>query len=308
MIQSAKERLFNLWLSKLNENTQGITFDGNFMFQFSRAGTYDFEIISRDEDSLDFERTEVVPVVNAQQIETPYIQLNEQSDWEIEVLCALKVDETRHPITNKKVIEFNGEDLRYQALLETTETLKNQLTFIEGDYKYTFKVREPNKVNVFKYNGSYYQVLSITFNLTTLTSGFFGNETKIYLGLKSDGSFDETSDYELDVLQFNEVVGKTTRDNSNETSDEVVKKADKRTWEASMSVNFNGNVADLLLYDELSAQATLDNEYQVYITNEALNTLTGENKDYTYDVIITSINGTKEKNIVDKITFTLERT
>jgi hypothetical protein len=147
----------------------------------------------------------------------------------------------------------------------------------------------------------------MTFNLTSLESGFFGNETKAYLGLKSDTSFGETSDYELDFVELNEIVGKTTRATSNIDDTDEVFTVDKRIWEATITVNFNGNIADMLIYKEKAVISDLDTTYQIKITNDNLNTLAGEDLDYTIDVLISNVNITYRNNIVDQLTFKLER-
>ena len=148
----------------------------------------------------------------------------------------------------------------------------------------------------------------MTFNLTSLTSGFFGNETKLYFGLASDGSFGETDPYALDFVEFTEVVGKTTRPTDNVNDTETGFTVDKRTWEVpTLVINFNGNLADMLIYKEKAAISDIDLEYQIKITNKNLNTLVGENLDYTYNVLLSNVNAIYKNNVVDKLTFKLER-
>lgn len=305
MFTSAKKRLFNYMVDKLNENTQDVTFDGNFMFKFSRAGTYDFEIISRNENVLNFEETEIVPVVNPQLIETPFVERNERSDYEQVIYLALRIERDVDPITNRQVIEFDETDSRYQAVLETVATLKDNLTFVVGDYKHTYKAQEPQRVEVFKYNKNYYQVLSINFNLTALKKGYFGNETKYYFGLQ--GTVSQTADYQLDTMELTEIVGKTSRSKSNSDETEETFSIDKRTYEVDVTVNFNGTVADMLLYEEYTAQSDISLLYELQATNPTLNTDKGQNYDYTHQVKITSINAIKKNNVVSQITFKLQR-
>jgi len=157
------------------------------------------------------------------------------------------------------------------------------------------------------YGGKYYQLLAMTFNLTSLTSGFFGNETKAYFGLASDGSFGETAPYELDFMDLTEIVGKTTRATSNIDDEDETFEVDKRIWEATLTINFNGNLADILIYKEKSASSDLNLEYQIKITNKNLNTFTSENLDYTYNVLLSNVNASYKNNVVDQLTFKLER-
>jgi hypothetical protein len=279
------------------------------MFKFSEqtVGSYNFEIISRSADSLEFTSTEYVPLVDVQSIQVPFVETNKRDDWEREFYVAIKMPSTRNAVTNKTEYYFDESNAQYQAILETLETLSDTLTFEDNGYKYTFKVKEPTKVNVMTYNGVYYQILAMTFNLTSMEKGFFGNETMGYLGLASDTSFGETADYLLDKMEITEIVGKTTRmvDNINDT--DVSKQVDKRTWEANITVNFNGNTADMLIYKEKSLFADIDTLYQLKITNKNLNTLAEENLDYTINVYITNVNITYRNNVVDQLTFKVER-
>jgi hypothetical protein len=218
------------------------------------------------------------------------------------------MSETINSTTNQTEFKFSESNAQYQAILETIENLRSNLTFEDSGYKYTFKVKEPTKVGVMTYGGKYYQLLAMTFNLTSLTSGFFGNETKAYFGLASDTSFGETTDYELDFMDLTEVVGKTTRQTDNVDDTEAGFTVDKRTWEIpSLTINFNGNTADLLIYKEKAAISDMNVEYQIKITNKNLNTLAGENLDYTYNVLLSNVNASYRNNVVDQLTFKLER-
>ena len=314
MYYSKNKRLYTLLLGKLNDNTQtlengnDVVFSGNFMFQFNQTSQgVNFAIVTRESDSLEFEATEFVPFVDVQSIQVPFVEENKRDDWEREFYVAIEIPESRHAVTNRKEYIFSESNPRYQAILETLEDLSDNLTFVEEGYKYTFKVKEPTKVDVFTYNGKYYQVLAMTFNLTSLEKGFFGNETKAYLGLKTDTSFGETADYLLDIVELNEIVAKTTRATSNIDDTDETKQVDKRIWEANLTINFNGDPADILVYKEKALISDIDTVYQIKITNKNLNTLLSENLDYTIDVLISNVNIIYKNNVVSMLTFKLER-
>jgi hypothetical protein len=306
--------MFDILLDKLNENTQGVTFGGNCWFKFE-YNSDKFTIVSLNDDALDYTKTEYVPLVDIQDIEVPFVEKNKRSDYEREFYVAIKIDREQDEFNNRK-IEFTESNPTFQALLETVNSLKETLSYTETveqdgvdvDYKLTFKVKQPQKRGIFKWSNYYYQIISINFNATKMEGGgFFGNETKLYFGLKSDTSFGQTDDYELDTMEYSEIIGKTKRANSNINDTEETYSISKRTWTPTLTINFNGNTADLLLYKELTAQADLQVEYQLTVTNSALNTASGEDLDYTYDVIVTSINSTRKNNVVDTITFQLDR-
>ena len=309
MFYSKNKRLYDLILDKLNDNTQDVVFSGNYMFEFNQqlSGGNNFSIVSIEADALEFTTTDVVPLVDIQSIQVPFVETNQRDDWEREFYVAIEIPATRNATSNEKEYKFDESNPQYQAVLETIENMASNLTFTEDDYKYTFKVKEPTKVNVMTYNGKYYQILAMTFNLTSLVNGFFGNETKIYFGESDDASFGETDDYALDFVEFNEIVGKTVRATSNINDTEETFQVDKRIWNSTITVNFNGNVADMLIYKEKAVISDIDKTYQIKITNDNLNTLTGEDLDYTIDVLVSNVNITYQNNVVDKLTFKLER-
>jgi len=311
MFYSKNKRLYDLILDKLNANTQDVVFSGNYMFEFNQQlasnGNFNFSIVSRDADALEFSTTDIVPLVDVQSIQIPFVEDNERDDWEREFYVAIEIPATRNAVTNESIIEFDESNSKYQAVLETLDTMSSNLTFIEGDYKYTFKVKEPTKVNVMTYGGKYYQLLALTFNLTSLSEGFFGNETALYFGLSTDASFGETAPYLLDNVDFNEIMAKTVRATSNVDDTEEGYTVDKRLWESTITVNFNGNTADLLLYKEKTAQYDLNLQYQIKITNKNLNTYAGVNLDYTIDVLVSNVNVSYRNNVVDQLTFKLQR-
>jgi hypothetical protein len=306
MYYSRNKRLFDLVLDKLNDNTQDVTFDGNFMFKFEQSmGGINFSIATLD--GLAYQYSKAVPMSMMQSIEIPFVEKNERSDHEVEFYVAIEIPKGTDSVTSQMTLEFQESNPQFQAILETLDTMRDQLTFTEGDWKYSFKVKEPTKVDVFTFNRIKYQILSLQFNLTYMKKGFFGNETKIYMGLSDDSSFGETSDYLLDVVEFQEVMAKTMTSNSLIGEEEETKKADKRTWEATLLVNFNGSLIDLLLYQEKSAQADLDTSYRFKVTNSSLNVYASDNLDYTYTVKVSTCNAVYKNNEVDRLSFKIER-
>lgn len=306
MFSSVKKRIFDLVINKLNENTQSVTFDGNFMFKFFNGDRHNFEIVVRNENFLDFETQKIVPVVDAQNIQIPFLDRNDRDDFEREFYIAIEVPSS-FDIDNRVKIEFQETNPTYQAILETIKNFKDTLSFVDGDYKYTFKVKEPTRVDYFKYNGIYYQLVAFTMNLTSLKKGYFGNETKVYLGLKSDINFGKTEEYELDIRDWIPTVAKETRPNANIGEVENTVMINKRTWFANSTVNFLGNTCDLLLQKELDGIVDSDLVYQVTVVKSSLGEDIGETYEYTRDVYVTTLDATYSKNSVDQITFKLER-
>lgn len=310
VFQSVDKRTFDLILSRLNTNTQGVEFSGNYVFQFYRneKQAHNFEIIKKDADYLDFTSTKVVPLVDIQNIEIPFVSRNDRDDLEREFYVAIEIDRKYNSVTNVLEINFDDTKSEYQAVLETLSNIKNELTFVDGDYKYTFKTKSPEKVNKFKYNNQWYQVFALVFNLTSVKKGYFGNETKLYLGLQSDVSFGATTAYQLDVVEYSPTMGKETRPNSYTLDIEQSVAVNRRTWTCEIVVNFTGNTADLLLQHEVDATtATNDIKYTLKQVKTNLETDTGEIFGFERDVIVTSATATYQNNTIDQIVIRLER-
>ena len=310
MLSSHSKRIYDLIISKLNENTKGVTFSGNFTFEFNQqqlSNSKNFEIVQFSNDGLSFESNEVVPVVSNQRIQIPFVQSNDQNDWELEYYIAIKVIPTKHPITGKEEIKFEESLNEYQAMLETLDNFKSELTFVSGEYKHSFKVKEPVELDILQYNSEHYVIMGLGLYMTEIKKGYFGNETSMYLGLIDDVNFGETTDYKLDVVEMTESSSKLERAKSNNNETEEKFTVDKRTWMSTFIVNFTGNTADLLLMKEKNSLAGIDQTYKLRQTNNNLNTDTSEDYNYTYDVIVTNINAVYENSKVVQFTFTLKR-
>ena len=302
---SQRKRLFSWLIDTLNQNTKGVTFSGNFVFKFwqQQQGVHDFEIISKNEDTLNFDSEEVVPVVNISSIEIPYVEKNNRSDFEQEYYIALKIENRIDEITNQQILEFDDTDPKYEALLETVTSIRNQLSFNYDGFKFTVKAREPQVVQTFKYNGNYYTVFALTLNMSAVSDGFYGNEMTFYL---TDNFSAFTVSDVLDVVEANLIVGKETFISHAielEPTDQVTQ-VTGRTFQAQVTVNYRGQEydPDALLFNELMAENTslIDKKYR-------FRGLQSDGGTFNHDVVITSINASFRNNSVVTITFQVER-
>jgi hypothetical protein len=296
---SQRKRIFNWFVDTLNQNNQNVEFSGNFIFKFwaEQQGTTDFEIISQSQETLDFESREVVPVVSIQNIEIPFVEKNNRSDFEQEFYVALRVDNRIDETTNQIVIEFDDTDPKYIALIETINTIRTQLSFPYDGFKFTVKAREPQVVQTFKYNGNYYTIFSIILNMTAISTGFYGNEMEFFLS-EQGGSLAQ-----LDVIEADIMVGKNTSVFNEITFDGTDQKThvNSRSWQAQMTVNYRGTAVDNLIFNEMLALNT-DLIVQPYNFRMRQN-----NVNYNYLVYITSITAGFRNNSVQTLTFQLER-
>jgi hypothetical protein len=296
---SQRKRIFNWFIDTLNQNNQNVEFSGNFIFKFwaEQHGTSDFEIISQSEETLDFESREIVPVVSIQNIEIPFVEQNKRSDFEQEFYVALKVDNRIDEETNQIVIEFDDDDPKYKALIETTNTIRSQLSFPFDGFKFTVKAREPQVVQTFKYNGNYYTIFSIILNMTAIESGFYGNEMEFFLATQG-GSLAK-----LDVIEADIMTGKNTSVFNEITFDGTDQRThiNSRTWQAQLTVNYRGNAVDNLIFNEMIGTNTdlIVQPYNFRMSQGGVN--------YNYLVFITSVNANFRNNSVQTLTFQLER-
>lgn len=303
MITSANKRLYDFFLNELNQNTQNVEFSGNFMFKFWQQGANvnEFEILyknSENPDDINFLTKEVVPVVDVQQIEIPYVHRNERSEFEKEFYVAIRIEYDVNEF-NQRIIEFDEDNAKYQALLEQLDDMRNNLVYNDGDFKYALKIKQPQKVNVFKYNGDYYQILAVNMNLSSVKFGNFGSEMSIYLGLTQSETTND--DFILDIVEANFITVKSTKVNpvlgSNTYEEET--RVRSRNWQVQCTVNYRGNTVDNRLWDEVHARSNMKQEYELRIKQGSL--------DYTERVYITNLNTIIINNSVEQITFTAER-
>jgi hypothetical protein len=296
---SQRKRIFNWFVDTLNQNNQNVEFSGNFIFKFwpEQHGTSEFEIISQNENTLDFESREVVPVVSIQNIEIPFVEKNNRSDFEQEFYVALKVNNRIDEETNQIVIEFDDTDPKYVALIETINTIRTQLSFPYDGFKFTVKAREPQVVQTFKYNGKYYTIFSLILNMTAISAGFYGNEMEIFLA-EQGGTLAQLDVIEADIMTgkntsvFNEITFSNTDQKTNINS---------RSWQAQITINYRGNAVDTLIFNELLAinTNTIVKAYNFRLRQANVN--------YDYAVYITSVNANYRNNSVQTLTFQLER-
>ena len=296
---SQRKRIFNWFVDTLNQNSQDVEFSGNFIFKFwpEQHGTSEFEIISQNENTLDFESREVVPVVSIQNIEIPFVEKNNRSDFEQEFYVALKVNNRIDEDTNQIVIEFDDTDPKYIALIETINTIRTQLSFPFDGFKFTVKAREPQVVQTFKYNGNYYTIFSLILNMTAISVGFYGNEMEFFLAAQGQ------SLAQLDVIEADIMVGKNTSVFNEITFDGTDQRThiNSRSWQAQLTINYRGTAVDNLIFNEMLAidTALIFRPYDLRLQQA------GET--YNYEVFITSVNANFRNNSVQTLTFQLER-
>lgn len=300
MLTSTAHKLFDFVLDILNQNDKGVIFDGNFTWKFWQQPSnkiQDFHILKEGE-TLEFDAQTVVPFVDISTVEIPFNERNKRQDMELEYYVAIRIE---RGIDSKGVLvqEFDSTDHRYQALMQGYTNFKDNLTFQDANMRVGFKVREPQKVNVFKYNKHFYQLFALTLNISKIEKGRFGNEMKLYMRKKG------AVDWELlDTIESRTVMGKTEqpREKTNDLDQKI--SIVNRTWETTMTINYLEETVDKQLLEEIEVvNEAINNNQQVF----ELRKVQVGTFDYTRDVVIVAGSVTYTNNVPETLTFTLKR-
>ena len=126
------------------------------------------------------------------------------------------------------------------------------------------KVREPQKAAIFRYEGTFYQLLALTFNLAKIEKGRFGNEMKLYIGRYEDPDFGETDEYRIDVLSANVIMGKQEHNDTPIKRFDTTAKGLKRNWELQLFANYNEKDIETTLLEEIMTLTfALNQKYKI---------------------------------------------
>ena len=289
--------MFDALLDVFNDNDRDVLFSGNYMFRFWQQNSkiHEFEIVQRAGDSLDFKTKRVIPVVELPGVEIPYVEDNNRSDYEKEFYVAFKVNEEINEF-NQRIIEWDYTDDSYQALLQGLEVLRQDPVETIDGQKFAFKVKEPQRVDVFEYDGSYYQLLSLGMTITRIGVGVFNNETEI-----SGRFIGEVTSYPLDIVDGNIVTARGMVPYKNVGSDiEQKNRFNTRTFTANFIINYHGTEFDKFLIDEIDSVSGAKSSFELRIKRY-------DGTFVTHTVAVTSGSYNLRKNTVKRINFEVER-
>ena len=291
--------IYDTILDVLNDNERDVIFSGNYMFRFwqQHSNVHDFEIVKREENELDIKTQRVIPLVDIQTIEVPYVEANRRSDFEREFYLAFKIDSKTNE-ANQRIIEFDYEDEHYQALLDGIEALRDApIINHEHGFKFVFKVKQPVSVNVFKYNGDYYQLLSLTINMISLEKGTFTNNFSVYMREKNTGaSFEKLDITDGDISSAKNMEAFTVLSHDLEQKN----KFRNRSSIANFTINYDENDICEALQDEADGLKDVKTIYEIKVVRS-------DGTEYIRDVGVTSATYNLRLNTVHRITFRLER-
>jgi len=178
--------------------------------------------------------------------------------------------------------------------------LKDKLSVTSKGIKTSFKVREPQKAAIFRYEGTFYQLFALTFNVVKIEKGRFGNEMKLYIGRYEDHDFGETDEYRIDVLSANVIMGKQEHNDTPIKRFDTTAKGLKRNWELQLFANYNETAIETTLLEEIMTLTfALNQKYKIRMVQEGT-------FEYEYFGFVT--NGTIEfkNNSVERLNLTFK--
>jgi hypothetical protein len=239
------KKIYDYFLTQLNNNTDGLVYKGNFLFRFF---TDEMKVYDTVENKLVKEAVEFRPVSLRTSEDVPFVENNGRVDWllEFELLAPLKgqiYDETT--------------DLDYANVKTVCTALNGAVVTVEGT-KYAIKVSPYPKYRGWDFLGAKkYAILSIVMNLTEVESGEFGQDSEWTL----DG-------VALDVI--NQDIVTTRRFYSNDkknTSDNDFNRPSGRVKMVTLTINYDpDNVACQHLFNESRSARDLKTTYTLVET------------------------------------------
>ena len=302
MITSVNKQIHQIVLDELNANTKGVIFDGNFMFKFWQqpsARTQEFAILRTQDNTLELANDNVVPVVNVENVEIPFNEKNKRSDWEATYFISIKIP-PQLDLAKNEIYEFDETDDRYQAMMEAYTELKKKLSVVSNGIKTSFKVREPQKRAIFKFEGNFYQVFALSFNVVKIEKGRFGNELSLYIGKYEDTNFGASEEYLIDVISANMIMGKTEHDDTPIRNYDTTSKGIKRNWELQVFANYNeSEIENEILHEIMTFNSNINQRYYLKMVQEG---------SFANDYIGLITNGTIEfkNNAVERLNLTFK--
>lgn len=296
-IKTTSEVLFELILEKLNENTKSVEFSGNYVFKTwaQNASFAEFTLSSLNGDNLTFEDKKVVPLINTSDVEIPFTYENRMGDFEMEYYIPVSIP---HETFNREIaFKFDPNNDEYQAILETLNNMRNlnENGALEKDgLKFVFKIKDPQKVSVFKHNAKYYQTFSLGFTITKFEHGIVGQEATFTLSsIGASGELDVVSadvTYGTDTRTFNTLSG-----NRNQFI-----RVNSQGWSVELVVNNRGFAIDVELEKHLHRLVSPDRVYEYGFERGEIS--------YSRQVKVTGIGARYEDNVIVQFVFRVEET
>jgi hypothetical protein len=268
------QKIFDYFIEQLNSNTDGLVYKGNFLFRFETDRLSVYEPV---EGKLVNEEVKYRPVALTTSEDVPFVENNNRVDWLLEVGMLVPINGDAYDATT---------DLDYANIQSVCRAMNGSSITVDGT-KYSVKVSPYPKYRGWTFLGetAQYAILSVTFNLTELGIGEFGQSSTWYL----DG-------LELDVV--NADVSTTRRfytADKKATTDNDFNTVTGRVKMVTLTINYDPtNAKCVALFNESRSRATLKGTYTLKETHEVLG-------DFEDTVIVRSANESAKRNSVRKL-------
>jgi hypothetical protein len=185
------DKIYNFFLTKLNDNTLDLTFYGNSVFEFSPNGEK-FAIHVPKEDSLVLDKKEYAPTYFYSYDSIGTVTKDKRRDWQLFFNIAI-------PIQSRSYAHENDDYLDW--IDNVGEQLNGEQFEIDGK-KANFKVEPLKLVGYFDREDYTYIIVDINVKIT-VTDGRLDNETGFTI---STGSLDPVAiDYNTITLSMSKV-------------------------------------------------------------------------------------------------------
>ena len=171
------EVVYNYLLTQFNDNTDNLVYKGNYIFRFHQDSMSVYEAVTNKLVNTEVPYS-MVSVLTRQPV--PFVENNERIDWLIELGFVVRMEGQEFDSTT---------DLDYANIKSVMDDLQGQAVTISGK-RYSFKTQEPQYSGYTVLGNSKYAILTCTLNVTQITLGYFGQDSKWYI-----------DDEELDVTQ-----------------------------------------------------------------------------------------------------------
>lgn len=236
------QKIFDYFITQLNSNDDGLVYKGNFLFRFETDKLRVYEPL---EGKLVNEEVKYRPVALTTSEDVPFVENNGRVDGLLEVGMLVPIQGDVYDATT---------DLDYANVKSVCGAMNGSSITVDGT-KYSIKVSPYPKYRGWTFLGetAQYAILSVTFNLTEVTSGNFTQDWTISV----DGD-------ELDFVNAIPTSNKrfyTANDKSNNTND--YNNPVGRSFMLEVTFNYNGETG--LLAEVMSANA-LTQEHTVVLT------------------------------------------
>jgi hypothetical protein len=268
-------------------NGYGTTeFRSNYVFDFrpDMKNGLQFSVLKVNQQSLEMDKVEFVPVSEIVNSPTPFVEKNDRTGW---------VKTIAFPLRIKNGFMFDEQDDAYQALISLYQELNGLYDTIDGK-KVSFKVTPPRYDQKAMSNGEWYAIMVIDFFMTTLGQGFFCTEYDVFIKRQTDEEY-----HELDYIEFSTPTGSDEEIVPDVRDNNTAKLIQSRyALQLTISFNYLGGELERELYSYQMGKGDPKKKFNLRAVHES----------GTYDYVVSISNGTPlwKRGTVDRVSIDMK--